>query len=487
MGAAPPENKNAKPGPVAPRWWLLAAVVPVVIGGLWLWWDARSGVPGLLVGALPGALLLSTGLSTLLWTGDTRIFQFMSLGAASGVVLALPAMLVFGPAAALVLLAGSAVSFVAAGSLAIWQEPVPEGVPIPEITPGMIARAAEDELSMCGIVLTTWPLSVGRRAERIGRELEEALAHFEERGWKEDPATYHRTPPPLDDPGRGDLRYDHDGFEHLTFESGYEPWPEEPGRERWLSYESNRTAHAWLLRHRGEPRPWVVCIHGIRMGSPKLDLPLFQPEYLHHKLGLNLLLPVLPIHGPRRVGPVSGDRILAGDVMDTLHAGSQAIWEIRRLIHWLENSEGAPSVGVLGHSLGGYVSALLAGLAPGLDCVVAGNPAVDPSSLFWRNALSLATHYLRAAGVDETSMEELMRAVSPLEFAPLVDRDRLAIFAGVADRVVPPIEAYSLWNHWDRPRIAWYQGTHRGFLRTPEGRDVLEDTLRAAEMLPRGG
>ncbi|HET7481008.1 MAG TPA: hypothetical protein VFJ72_16000 [Rubrobacteraceae bacterium] len=473
-----------RPGTTALPIWLLAAALPAVVGGLWLWWDARSGVPGLLVGALPGALLLSTGLSTLLWARDKRIFQFMSLGAASGMTLSFPAALVFGPVAALVLLAGSAAGFVAAGYLSVWQERVPAEVPEPEMTPGIAARAAQDELSMCGIVLTTWPLSVGERATQVGRELDEALVLFEERGWKEYSASYHRTPPPLEKPGRGDLRYDHDGFEHLSFESGYEPWPEEPGRERWLSYENNRTAHAWVLRHPGEPRPWMVCIHGIRMGSPRADIRLFQPDYLYRDLGLNLLFPVLPIHGPRRVGPVSGDRILAGDVMDTLHAGSQAIWDIRRLILWLEKGEGAPAVGVLGHSLGGYVAALLAGLAPGLDCVISGNPAVDPSRLFWNNALSLATRYLKAAGVDEARMHRLTRAVSPLEFAPLVNRERLAIFAGVADRVVPPIEAHSLWKHWGHPRIAWYNGTHRGFLRVPEGRDVLEDTLRAAGMLP---
>jgi predicted esterase YcpF (UPF0227 family) len=349
---------------------------------------------------------------------------------------------------------------------------------------GMAARAAEDELSTCAIVLSTWPLSVGGRAARIGRELEEALALFEERGWTSAPPTYHREPPPLEEPGGGGLRHKEEGFRHLTFESGYEPWPEEPGRDRWLSYERNRTAHAWTLSHPGGPRPWVICLHGIRMGSPRLDIALFQPEYLYHKLGLNLLFPVLPIHGPRRIGPISGDRILAGDVMDTLHAGAQAMWDVRRLVSWLRLPDGdAPAVGVLGYSLGGYAAALLAGLERDLDCVVVGNPAVDPSHLFWRDALSLATRYLKTEGVTEERMDALIRAVSPLAFEPLVARDRRAIFAGVADRVVPPVEASALWNHWERPRITWYQGSHRGFLRAPEGRSALEETLRAADML----
>ena len=55
-------------------------------------------------------------------------------------------------------------------------------------------------------------------------------------------------------------------FEHLSFESGYEPHLGEPGRERWLSYALNREAHAWVLRHARPGRPWLVCIHGYGMG-----------------------------------------------------------------------------------------------------------------------------------------------------------------------------------------------------------------------------
>ena len=472
-----------RPGPIAPPWWPLAAVLPAVVGALWLWCAVRSGLPGVLVGGLPGTLLLATSLSNLLWAGDARIFHFMSLGASLGVVLTFPAAFVFGPVEAAYLLLLSAASFVAAGYLALGQEPVPPGVPEPRMSLRMATRAAEDEFSMCSIVLTTWPLTVGSRTSRIGRELEEALALFEEEGWLGDPRSYHRAPPPLEALGSGGRRHREPGFEHITFESAYEPWPEEPGRERWLSYERNRTAHAWVLRHPGEPRPWVVCIHGIRVGSPRGNLAFFRPDYLHRKLGLNLLFPVLPIHGPRRIGPVSGDRILSGDVMDTLHVASQAMWDIRRLILWLRNDD-APVVGVLGHSLGGYAAALLCSLEDAIDCVVVANPAVDPSHLFWRNALSLATRYLKTAGVTEEKMDVLLRVVSPLALQPLVSRERRAIFAGVADRVVPAVEASTLWLHWEKPRIAWYQGTHRAFLSTAEGRAFLATTLRDAGAVP---
>jgi hypothetical protein len=443
-----------------------------------MWFATHAGPFGLVLEALPGMLLLATGLSNLLWAGDSRLFHFMAVGSLAGVVLAIPSVVLLGPIPAAALFVASAGCFVATGYLSIRQEPVPEGVPAPEVSAGLALRAAGDETSMAAIVLTTWPHSVGVRAERISRELLEALDLFEARGWLEHPRSYHATPPPVE---ARETYARHQGrreFEHLIFESLYEPHPGEPGRERWLGYRANRQAHAWVWRHPGEPRPWLVCVHGIRMGSPRADFGLF-PGFLHEELGMNLLFPVLPIHGPRRVGPISGDRILSGDVMDTLHAGAQAVWDFRRLIHWLRGDEDAPFVGVVGHSLGGYASALLAAVEDDIDCVVAGNPAADPSHLFWRNALSVATRDLRSHGVTEERMGRIMRPVSPLAMPPLVPFRGRAIFAGTADRVVPPVEAVALWRHWGEPRLAWYGGTHRDFLRTPEGRETLLATLDA--------
>ena len=60
-------------------------------------------------------------------------------------------------------------------------------------------------------------------------------------------------------------------FEHLTFPSGYEPHAGEPGRERWLSYEANRTAHAWVVRSR---QPGRRTARGARDVRQKPALPI---------------------------------------------------------------------------------------------------------------------------------------------------------------------------------------------------------------------
>ncbi len=164
---------------------------------------------------------------------------------------------------------------------------------------------------------------------------------FRARGWLDDPASYHVHPPPLP---RQDvtLRKARSGairYTVMSFDSGYEPHPGEPGRERWLSDRENRTAYVWMLRH-DEPRPWLVCVHGAAMGQATADLRVFRAAWLHTMLGLNVALPIQPRHGPRRAGLPIGVGFPDQDLMDNVHAVAQSIWDIRRLLHWIRETRG---------------------------------------------------------------------------------------------------------------------------------------------------
>ena len=95
---------------ITSQWWSFSSFVPLLTGALWLWLAARGGLPAVLLGAVPGALLLGTGLSGLLWAVESRTFQYMALASALGGVLSLPAIFVIGPVAALVLGLGGELS-----------------------------------------------------------------------------------------------------------------------------------------------------------------------------------------------------------------------------------------------------------------------------------------------------------------------------------------------------------------------------------------
>jgi hypothetical protein len=69
---------------ITSQWWPFSSFVPLLTGALWLWLAARGGLPAVLLGAVPGALLLGTGLSGLLWAVESRTFQYMALASALG-------------------------------------------------------------------------------------------------------------------------------------------------------------------------------------------------------------------------------------------------------------------------------------------------------------------------------------------------------------------------------------------------------------------
>jgi len=322
-------------------------------------------------------------------------------------------------------------------------------------------------------------IPTGADVERIREEVAAAAEIFAARGWLRDPAKYHSPPPPLVRPKIREKRVGLSTFEHLKFESGYEPHQGEPGRERWLALEKNRTAHAWMLRHPDGERPWLVCVHGWRMGLPAVDLAAFRAARLHRQLGMNVLLAVLPLHGPRCSG-WSGDGFLAGDAMNTVHAIAQSMWDIRRMISWIR-SQGASSIGTYGLSLGGYTVSLLATLEAGLDCVVAG---IAPScfiDLGQKHSHPLISAFFRHGAPPEAQARDVMRVVSPLAAPPLVPRDNLYLFGGLADRMVPRRQVRALWEHWGRPKLAWYNGSHLSFAREREVHALLREAFAKLE------
>ncbi len=453
-----------------------AAWVPLVSGLSWLWIAPGGGFFYTLLTALPGCLLLGSGIALLLVPGDRRITHYAAFGGVLGVVVALPGFFAIGFWASLLLMGLSAWSFVSAGSHALLAEPLSDGVPAPIPSIRLSAEVAADE-ALLASVLPFLPVPATGDATRINAEMSAARALFEDRGWFEKPASYHSAPSPLDSPTLSAARVRGTDYEKLTFESGYEPHPEEPGRERWLSYRANRTACAWVLRHREANRPWLVCIHGYKMGYATIDLLAFQPDWLHHGLGLNLVVPILPLHGVRKIGRRSGDGFLSGEILDCAHAEAQAMWDIRRILSWIR-AQSESKIGVFGLSLGGYNAALLSALDDDLACAILGIPLVDIPAVMIRHGLQSAIGYSEPENLDTNLMAEIMTVVSPLALEPRLPVERRFVFAAVADRLVPPEQAARLWEHWDRPRVEWYQGAHMTFRAHPNVRLLVEEGLR---------
>ncbi len=463
--------------------WAPEAAVPTTAGLLWLWYGAHSGVIGFLLAVVPGCLLLSSGVSTLLYPGDARIPQFTALGALLGVLLALPMPFFATVWVGLCLGVLSAAAFIAAGATSVRQEPHADEVPEPQPSLGLSAQVAVDDAILATLSLRA-PLPRGNELDRIRGEVHEAREFFRQCGWFAAPAAYHLEPPALENVNIESMQVGGLGFEHVSWESGYEPAALEPGAQRWLSRSANRTAHAWVLRDKKAQGPWLLCIHGYEMGNPRLDLAAFQARKMHHRHGLNLAVAVLPLHGPRKIGFRSGEGFLAGNFLDTIHAEAQAMWDLRRLLSWMRSQGGDP-IGVYGQSLGGYNTALLSSLDDGLSCAIAGIPAVNLSRLTWRHGAPLQIRYAERRGLVHDEVSEILTVVSPLAMPSKVARERRYIFAAICDQLVPADQPRDLWRHWERPRIEWYQGAHVTFRAHGRIRRLIHEGLQSAGLLAR--
>ena len=336
------------------------------------------------------------------------------------------------------------------------------GAPQIRMTAALAAQVAMDEAV---VALMQGPNRTPRRADykRVSAEVRVAQALFDDRGWLDDPRSYHRDPEPLVDVSFSSGWALGQRYRRMSWVSGYHARPEEPGAQRWDAFERNHTASAWLLEHDDGPRPWVVCVHGFGTGAPFSDMITFRAQHLHHDLGWNVAAIVLPVHGSRSPSRMGGEHFLSFDMINSVHALAQSAWDVRRLLSWVRTQE-PTSLVLHGVSLGGYVTALTTCLDGDFDAVIAGIPICDFPALFAHQSPRHVRERAAEHQVLEGHAEVIHRVVSPLAMPSLVPVERRFIFAGLGDRMAIPAQTQALWQHWDHPTISWFPGNHVGYL-----------------------
>jgi hypothetical protein len=458
-----------------PEAWLIA-----VAGIAWFAVGAEAGLAGVLAATVPGALLLTAAVGSLLFPGSRQVPRAGAMGAFAGMIIAIPVLL-FAPLSALLLFALSAGAAVCAGRLAADDLALPEEPPVPDLTLQLAAEISFDEAVIGGLAVMIGVFNDSSQM-RVGEELEELLDWLRAGGWLNEPASFHEMPPPMGPVSVADARIAGLDCEVARFESEFEPRLGAPGRERWLGYAKNRQVEVRLVRAQ-RSREWLICPHGLGMGRSWLDLRVMGATWMHRR-GVNLAFPVLPLHGPRAIGLSSGAGFLTGDVSNSLHALTQTAWDLRRLIAWLRD-EGAERIALVGMSLGGYTTALVASLEAELDCAIAGMPPTEFGELTCYHASPRALALAEEAQITPERISAALTPVTPLMLEPLVPKDRRFIYAAMADRFVPPHQVEALWRHWDRPEILWFPGSHLGFRFHTSVRDFVNRALDTTLLRPR--
>ncbi len=282
-------------------------------------------------------------------------------------------------------------------------------------------------------------------------------------------------------PGRSD-GLDGGTVELLRFDSGYRTLNPDV-QARYSEHVNNQTARAQHWRHADGPRPTLCVVHGFGASPAWFNTAFFSLKEFFAD-GWDIVLFTLPFHGSRRSDriPFNGVEMFAYGMAIFCEAVLHAIHDFRALLDHLEN-QGAPRIGVTGLSLGGYTTGLAAAVDDRLDFAIP-NAAVTwiPGLMDeWFPANLLTGVLRRVTGVSEELLATALSIHSPLTYKPLLPRGRLMIVAGLGDRLAPPEQSLMLWEHWDRPKLCWFPGSHILHF----GRDDYFGAMRALMRQPR--
>lgn len=253
----------------------------------------------------------------------------------------------------------------------------------------------------------------------------------------------------------------HGRVENIRFDSSFTAL--NPAlREQCRGLRRNNVVRAQHWRHDDGPHPTLCVIHGF-MGSPYLANGLFLSLPWFYRSGYDVLLYTLPFHGRRaeKFSPFSGYGFFANGFGGFAEGMAQAVHDFRSVIDYLEFT-GVDRIALTGISLGGFTSALLASVDERIQAVIPNVPVVTPDRTVdeWFPANKLVALDRFVAGTDPELTAAATRYTSPLNYRPLVPKERRLIIAGLGDRLAPPQQAEMLWEHWDRCAFHWFPGNH---------------------------
>lgn len=247
----------------------------------------------------------------------------------------------------------------------------------------------------------------------------------------------------------------------VEFDSPYRTLLPEMQAE-WDAMRGNRRAQFMHWRHADGPRHTLVFTHGFFASDYWFNSWMFSLPWFFDS-GYDIVLNVLPFHGRRQEprAPFSGFGFVDGGFSRLNEAMMQSVHDTRIILDYLQDY-GAPSVGVSGLSLGGYVSSLLACVDERLAYCIPNSAVVNPTDmgLEW---LSLGWAVRANMKLGEVTLPEARQSValhSPLTYKPRIAPKRLMIIGGAGDRITPPRYLRLLHEHWPGSHLHWFPGNH---------------------------
>lgn len=244
----------------------------------------------------------------------------------------------------------------------------------------------------------------------------------------------------------------------------------------------NQTAWARHFRHQVRHRPAVILVHGFMAGDLALEERQW-PTHAFYRRGLDVVLAVLPGHGPRKRGrPWEPPEWPAKNPTFTIEGYRQAIGELRGLVSHLLD-DGATHVAMIGMSLGGYTTALFS-TVDGRLCLAAPFIPLGSTADFLRD-----NGQLRGTPEEQREqhalIEGIFASVSPFTRPCRVPTEGRMVFGGEHDRVTPLAHAQRIADHFGVP-LTTFPGAHVLQYRRWDAWRAVLGNLRARGILRAG-
>lgn len=222
----------------------------------------------------------------------------------------------------------------------------------------------------------------------------------------------------------------------------------------------NNTVYAELFLPPGEgPFPAAVVLD-ILQGNAVVARG--QAMWLAQN-GVAGLVVYMAHYGPRRPAG-SKVRLLSINISHTLDAIKQTVLDVRCAVAWLASRPeiDANNLGIVGTSLGSFISAIVAANEPRIKNVcllLTGGGLVDA---YYDHPLAKPYTPLVDLFGGKLAMKMLIAPVDPLTYAKQLKGKNLLMFCASRDDVVPPSAATRLWEACGKQKIIWVDSTHVG-------------------------
>jgi len=225
--------------------------------------------------------------------------------------------------------------------------------------------------------------------------------------------------------------------------------------------ENNRVYCEYYRKPEDKKHPVVILLD-------ILDGSMMVPRIIAHGLatnGIDACIMVMPHYGARRSPDKAKQQNLLANPENLVTSIQQAVMDVRRTARCLAALEFVDEkrIGICGTSMGGFITALSAGVDGNFKRVAVILGGADLATVITTNSKEASSirKVLEERNLSGDALRELLASIEPLTYADRLRSAKLLMVNGSTDPIVPPACARKLADAVGA-KIQWYPTDHYG-------------------------